>query len=126
MVAELPMGNIGRELAAQQVHYFCKKFDHKQAEEGFEVGVLPKNALVTNIYVHIATALDNKKVQVGTEGTAKHFGETADGTVGFKEIKPENNKVWSVSKDEVRIMAKAESKPNSGDGYVIVMFVPQH
>lgn len=126
MAAELPMGDVGRELVSQQVHYFCKKFDHNDAEVGFVVGVLPRNALVTNIYVHIGTGLDNKKMQVGTKATPKHFGEAASGAVGFHEIKPENNKVWAVSKDEITITAKAETKPNSGDGYIIVMFVPQH
>lgn len=123
MVAELPHGDIGRQLFTQQVHYHWTKFTHADMKNGIKVGVLPRNALVVDILVFIDTAMNGKKVQVGTAASAKLFGETANGNVGIQHIAPEANKVWSPSKDEIEIVAKTDSEANAGNGSVVILFV---
>lgn len=125
MASTLPMGDCGRHYVSQQVHYFYCKFDHTALNAGIRVGTLPRNALITGVLVFVETAF-SKKVQVGTEADGKHFGETADGNIGLKEVKPSANSVWKPSSDEVVVKIKSESAANAGNGAVVILFVPDN
>lgn len=113
----------GRQLHTQQVHFLRFHFSHSRDTVPVYVGRLPGNSVIQNIRVGVQTAFTGAKIKFGTTDACDDMGEADVGAVGMKACTVPEAKRF-VPEDEVSIYAKLDKKVNTGDGIILIDFVP--
>lgn len=113
----------GRQLHTQQVHFIRFDFSHDAETLPVYIGRLPANSVIQNIRVAVKTAFTGAKIKFGSTEACNDMSEADVGTVGLKSCAVPEAKRF-VSEDELSIYAKLDKKVNSGEGIIVVEFIP--
>lgn len=128
------MGNPARQLHTQQIHYIRKRVRYNDAgiSTGVLAGTIPAGAQILGIHARITTAFNaatTNNVIVGTTAGGNDImvtAEAAAGATGFKSGTTGQAVTFAADTDLYVSYTQSGTAATTGDGYVIITFVPNN